>query len=229
MTKKILLPTDFSENANNAFTFALELCRKLHAQLILLHAYQAPSSTGMFISVESYMREDAQSDMLPFINKAAEVIHRQNVESIIVKMDPISAITSVAINKEVDMIVMGTQGANSLVDIFLGTNTVGVMSKTDIPLLAIPNEFSFRPIKEITLAVDQEAVSYAKILAPIFSISRAFDAHVRIYHQDVGVGDSGIDPSLDIYFESISRSYHYELDANNISQSINDLDRKSVV
>ena len=67
----------------------------------------------MFISVESYMKEDAQSDMLPYINKAAEVIHEQNIESMIVKMDPISAIISVAKSKEVDMIVMGTQGANS--------------------------------------------------------------------------------------------------------------------
>jgi nucleotide-binding universal stress UspA family protein len=37
--KKILFPTDFSECANNALPFALDLTKKNNAKLIIVHVY----------------------------------------------------------------------------------------------------------------------------------------------------------------------------------------------
>ena len=40
--KKILYPTDFSETAENAFIFALQIADHLGASVITLHAFDRP-------------------------------------------------------------------------------------------------------------------------------------------------------------------------------------------
>ncbi|MBK6537402.1 MAG: universal stress protein [Ignavibacteria bacterium] len=37
--KNILFPTDFSQNAENALNYAIEIARKVRGNLILFHAY----------------------------------------------------------------------------------------------------------------------------------------------------------------------------------------------
>ncbi|MBK7309938.1 MAG: universal stress protein [Sphingobacteriaceae bacterium] len=39
--KTILIPTDFSSNANNALNYAIELCKKDPAKLLIVNAYKA--------------------------------------------------------------------------------------------------------------------------------------------------------------------------------------------
>jgi len=51
LMKKILFPTDFSENSKNAFVFALHLAKSIHAEIITLHVYQYPQVNYMEIPV----------------------------------------------------------------------------------------------------------------------------------------------------------------------------------
>src|SRR5256885_651667 len=57
----ILIPTDYSDTAENALNYAVELAKSSSAKLILMHAYQIPVPTGdvpvMLVSPEEL--EDA--------------------------------------------------------------------------------------------------------------------------------------------------------------------------
>src|SRR5699024_197426 len=44
--KRILFPTDYSETANNAFKYALQLADKENAKLFVLHVYDPPVISG---------------------------------------------------------------------------------------------------------------------------------------------------------------------------------------
>lgn len=52
--KKILFPTDFSDNSNNAFVYALKLAEKLQAEVITLHVYQFPVLDSSYMTVPVY-------------------------------------------------------------------------------------------------------------------------------------------------------------------------------
>ena len=43
--KKILFPTDFSETANNAFVYVLEMAKTFKAEVLVLHVYNLPIVT----------------------------------------------------------------------------------------------------------------------------------------------------------------------------------------
>ncbi len=219
--KKILVPTDFSTNATNAVQYAVEIARLLSAEITLLHTYKVYSTTGMFISVESYLKKDTARQMLELYEMVEAQLGKENVDSKIVKGDTISVIANIANHQDFDLIIMGTQGASGLAEVFSGTNTNGVMKRSHKPVLAIPENFKFQPIREIVLAVDQQGISFSKILKPLVTIAHQADAKVRIFHKDSGEPEPGIDPSVEMFLETVEHSFHYELDTENLNESIN--------
>jgi nucleotide-binding universal stress UspA family protein len=219
--KKLLVPTDFSDNANNAIRYATELADLLEASITLVHTYRVYSTSGMFISVESYLKKDAAQHMLEPYEKIEKRLGKERVESKIIRGDTIPVISDMANKSDYDLIVMGTQGAGGLEEIFTGTTTNGVMKKSRKPVLAIPQGFQLSDINNIVLAIDQKGPAVSKVLSPLVKIAQKTDAHVRIFHKDLGGDDRGIDPSIEMYLESVEHSFHYDLDDDRLNESIN--------
>lgn len=219
---KLLVPTDFSENARNALAYVIDIANLFGAEITLLHTYRVYSTTGMFISVESYLKEDAAREMLQLVRYIERQLENgASIETRIIRGDAVPIITKLAEKEAFDLIIMGTQGASGLKEIFLGSVTNGVSQQTQTPLLAIPSNFSHRPIEKIVWAIDEQGVSYAKVVAPLIKLAKKMDARLAVYHKDTGLADHGIDPTVEIFLEGIDYSFHYELDTDNINESIN--------
>jgi len=220
--KKLLVPTDFSENALNALPYVIDIANLFGAEITLLHTYRIYSSTGSFKSVESYLQENISTEMLELIRLIERKLENgASIQTRIARGEAVPVITRFAEKGAFDLIIMGTQGASGLKEIFMGSVTYGVTRNTTIPLLAIPVNFSYRPIQKIVLAIDEYGISYAKIITPLIHLSRKTHAQVAIYHKDTGVKDHGIDPSVEIFMEGVDYSLHYELDSDNVNDSIN--------
>ena len=145
--KKILFPTDFSENANNALRVAVSVAKSHDAQLHLLHVI-IPQYVSMIGEIPFGTTYDAWTD-LEKINKQnleslAKSIRRKHRISVSIQTqigyvaDTIEKITS---QQEIDLIVMGTHGTSPIKDFFLGSNTYQTIKNSVCPVLTIPNEF----------------------------------------------------------------------------------------
>jgi nucleotide-binding universal stress UspA family protein len=219
--KKILVPTDFSDNAFNALQYAARVANLFGSEITLLHTYRVHSSTGMLISVEPLTMEQAEKEMHatalkiePFLEKGTRL------ETKIVRGDAISIISDVADISNYDIIIMGTQGATGLKEILIGSVTNGVIKTTRTPVLAVPSEYEYRPPKCIIFAVDEEGVPSPKVSEPLVVLAGKFGAGIRVYHKDTGESDPGIDPKIDVYLEGVEHSFHYELDSEILTKSI---------
>ena len=222
LMKNILIPTDFSKNAESALLYAVEIANKFGSKITLLNTFKVYSSAGMFLSVESYMEKDAAKQMLAAIQRVeSRLKNGATIESKIVKGDAVPAITELASKENFSLIIMGTQGASGLKEIFTGSITNGVMKQTNTPVMAIPSGYQYEPIKAIVFAVDEAGISHPGVTAVLVKLARAFEAKVHVFHQDLGSKDEGIDPTVDIFLDSIGHSFHYELDEQNINESIN--------
>lgn len=221
--KKILVPTDFSPNANNALKYAIRIANQFGSTITLLHTFKVYSSAGMFISVESYMEEDAAVQMKELVTSMkAQLASSAELHGKVLRGDAIPSISKMADQLDYDLIVMGTQGATGLKEIFIGSVTNGVIKNTATPVLAIPSEFGYQDIKRVVFAVDEGGISRRSVVVALLDIATGFDAKVLIYHKDIGDGDAGIDPSIHHHLQSIEHSFHYELDIDDISSSIHD-------
>lgn len=180
--KNILVPTDFSANAANALRYAIELAKIFDSRLTLLHTYTFSSRSDMFVSMEKIMQKDAEKEMLDFCRAIpAEV----SWESKVKKGDTVRSIATFADQISADLIVMGTQGASGLEKVFIGSITGGVMRHTNIPLLAIPEDYSYRPIKKIVLALASLHIAEPEtVIAPLKMLAEKLSTTVLVYHHD---------------------------------------------
>ena len=221
--KKILLPTDFSPNAKGALEYAVGLANVLgNIELTLLHAYEVHSNAGMFGPVSGFMKKDAVNQALKAIKLVEPRLRNgATIGSQILRGNTVDLITGFARRNHYDLILMGTQGASGLQEIFFGSITNAVLKQSDVPVLAVPLGYRYTSIEKIVLAIDEEGLEGNEMIQPLASISKAFGAPISVFHQSAEFERDGIDPSIDAVLSGLEHSFHYELDRGNVSESIN--------
>ncbi|HMR18587.1 MAG TPA: universal stress protein [Sphingobacterium sp.] len=189
----ILIPTDFSENADKAFLCALKIANQYNANLYVVHSHQSPvlsfSHAGQPQVLEDVYNEISLSKFdffkkrTPELHKLAEEHHLGHDKIIFLFEEGtvLDAVIRVIKREQIDLVVMGTLGASGFQKQFLGTNTVSVIRNTRIPILCIPAEAELLDIKKIAFTTvfrekDKEALS------EIVDFANSFGAQVYCTH-----------------------------------------------
>jgi nucleotide-binding universal stress UspA family protein len=157
--KKILLPTDFSDAATNAFVHALEFAKIVKAELILLHTFEIPVYDSQFFP-ENYASIYNSIELAKFemfkdeIPKLRTIAIERNLEDIIIKHrlmdgDLMYNLKNAVKEDQIDFVIIGTTGVSDWTKFFLGSNTSSVISGVDVPVLCVPIDATFKKIKTI--------------------------------------------------------------------------------
>ncbi|MDY0089568.1 MAG: universal stress protein [Flavobacteriaceae bacterium] len=191
--KKILFPTDFSDAANNAFVFALNVAQKNNAVIYVLHIYKSPIINSRIpAEIISDYNLDAELKSFEDFKEKSKAMHQfadengfSDVElKLVLKEGYFSPNIKgfVAEEKDIDLIVMGTNGASSYLEkTFFGSNTVHTIESLDIPVLSVPAKAKISEPKSIVFATlfkekDKEA------LERILKINEKFGAEIHCLH-----------------------------------------------
>ena len=195
--KKILLPTDFSENSWNAIKYALQLFKDQECNFVLLNTY-----TPIIYQVEFMQSSSAQLGIIDTMKKVSqngldELQEKINSEFNNPKhtFSQISAFNSLTYeiddlysNNIMDIIIMGTQGASGVAGVLFGSNTIHVIKNSKCPVMAIPSDFSFETPHEILFPTDYEIEYQEAHLKPIIEIAQKHISRVNILHVFIGNG-----------------------------------------
>ena len=183
--KTILVPTDFSERADNALNYAIELAKKEHAKIVLLHVYHLePSVSYIDVPVpddEIKLAEERWLDKLKSLQVKIE--HAGGVASErVARLDlAVDGIVKEAEERDVDLIVMGTHGATGLKELLMGSNTSRVIDRAHCPVIAVPEAVLFHPVKKITYASNYSDIDIETIQR-LLEIAAPFNAQINILH-----------------------------------------------
>lgn len=165
--KKILVPTDFSANAQQAIDFAATLARKTSGEIYLLHVVEGSDEyTGVSTSGEwnSYIAgETVEIPTMIGVLKMTAVkmndIKNQPVLDGITVYDnievgsPGSHINAAAEKYKADIIIMGTHGISGLADRMIGSNAEKVVQTANRPVITIREKSNAEP-RKIVFATD---------------------------------------------------------------------------
>jgi nucleotide-binding universal stress UspA family protein len=153
--KKILVAVDGSESASRAANVALELADKLKAELIILHAVNAPSSyRGSGLPSLGSMAPPAESQAVidAYYSNAKEVAMRimsgtisdakkrgVNVKTVIPEgvTSVVETIINHASKENADLIVVGTRGLGGFRKLLIGSVSSGVVTHAACPVLIV--------------------------------------------------------------------------------------------
>lgn len=197
--KKILLPTDFTATSENALIYALEMAKLFKAKLVLLHTFEIPivdnqamplNYAVIYESIELSNFEQFKQ-LMPRYHKIAEERNLGAIEMqhIVMDGDLLVSIKKVIEQENIDLVVMGTKGANTWVDAFLGTNTGAVLSSVSVPVLSVPQGAKFQKIQTIAFTTrfrkkDIEALVKVLVFAKKMQ-AKVKCLYVKTAHSDV--------------------------------------------
>lgn len=171
--KKILVPTDFSSNAEKALNYAVQIAKKMNAELLLIHSVRS----------DNYEQDvkDAEAQ-LEMIGKTITDSEGVKINTKVYFGPTENSILVATSENNVDMVIMGTLGNTALSEKVFGSVTAGIIGKITVPLLAIPLLSDWKTPKKILLAIN-EFKEKDKEIQPVIELARLFNAciHVTIF------------------------------------------------
>ena len=103
------------------------------------------------------------------------------VSTILGRTPLIYNILDIAKQNQVDLIVMGTQGASGFKKTILGTIAARIVKSVDIPVLLVPKKFKWKEPEQIVFAVDCRKTE-KQVLSLIFSMVKLYSAKLTVMH-----------------------------------------------
>lgn len=184
--KRILVPTDFSPTAKKAFQFALDIAKKANGSVILYHNYLPVESP--FIDTEEIRKQyNAQTETnlkrrLQRLKKKVAAIYKDVPVSTVLGPPPlIYSILDFAEQNQINLIVMGTQGASGLKKTIIGTIAARIVKNANIPVILVPEKFEWKEPEQIVFAADCQKTD-RQVLSRIFSMAKLYNAKLTVMH-----------------------------------------------
>jgi nucleotide-binding universal stress UspA family protein len=193
----IIVPSDFSKNSTIALRYAIQLCKITKLDLIVFHASHISAYALSAASTEEQMtlllQEDETSKMEKLqdqVNKAYKYLNLAKIPAgtrLLVQYSPmvVERTLELATEQKASMIIMGTHGATGINKFFFGSNTSVMISKSDIPVLAIPENYKWNAPKDILFASDLE--NMGKELKQLLPLAVSIKANIRVLYLDYGI------------------------------------------
>ncbi|MBY0477705.1 MAG: universal stress protein [Chitinophagaceae bacterium] len=181
--KKILVPTDFSPNANKALDFAVQIAKQAKAEIILIHAFDLIDT--VFKDHQNVYKEHNQNIIektnanLSLLKKNIEGTGNLSVSIKLYKGKVTDTILQASEEHHADLIIMGTLGVSRLKEKIFGSKTAGIIGKINVPVMAVPL-LSEWGIPEKILLVVNDFEEQPDIINPVFELAAMFNAIVHI-------------------------------------------------
>lgn len=189
--KNIMLPTDFSKNALNAITYALDMFREEKVSFTLLHAYKVNDyyeGSKLTVDPGDQKLEKARREIETKLKQLEKEIKVNAGKDHSIKISAYNLLLVDAIQRELrkkkyHLIVIGTQGHTGNSEVIYGSNTINIMEEMEkCPVLAVPAHISFKPPREIVLANSFKVELTPKDLDFLTGLAIKFKSAIRILH-----------------------------------------------
>ena len=164
-TKKILLPVDFSDYSRKAVDFAIDLAKKVDAEITVFHTFYDPMINSLpFPDTFLYnmdteelvveLQEKAEKGMEELKKYVEEKNSKLGDKKLTINYEMTKGIAEeeiVRFSKEYNplLIIMGTRGKDRKSMDLIGSVTAEVIDMSKYPVLVIPEDFNYQGLENI--------------------------------------------------------------------------------
>ncbi|WP_100610174.1 universal stress protein [Confluentibacter lentus] len=167
--KKILVPTDFSTQAENALRVAAQLAKKHRCGIHLLHLIELPLQ-----KVDPIIANNDLPEAIFFMKLASKhfetLLKKEYLKGITIYQhvefnDIFKGVFHICEKNQIDLIIMGSKGSSGLSEMLIGSNTEKVVRTSEVPVLVIKKEHETFKIDNFVFASDfndESKIPYTK-------------------------------------------------------------------
>ncbi|MEO1032792.1 MAG: universal stress protein [Bacteroidota bacterium] len=176
--KTILVPVGSSKNAQSHLQYAVDFAKAFGAKLYVIQIYNVYTKAGTMIKVDHILERESMA----FLESHVASINTKGVEVITktFKGKLVDTIEKVCEALNVDLIILEPR-TNSIKDeVYLGRTSGKIIKRTQIPALIVPEDYVYKPIVKMLLAVKSAIIRKEGVLKPLQSIKDQFKAVLNI-------------------------------------------------
>lgn len=185
--QKIIVPTDFSETADNALQFAIDLAKKLSAKVHVVHIHSPalhgpPTPKLVDEGGIEYKQSLLKAIKSPPIGQE-EITEDQEyiAETTLIKGFVAEEIQKISQDPKTDLLVMGTTGQGGLMEKLFGSISLEVARKAICPVILVPDKARFNGFKNIVYASNYHPAEET-VLPKVFNFARPFKPVLHFAH-----------------------------------------------
>jgi nucleotide-binding universal stress UspA family protein len=155
--RTFIVPTDFSQNAQHASAYAVQLARQLHTRVVLMHVFEEPVSVSEY-EISNIRFDNMKDHILKRLEDVKEDLENRfgkevPIEVAVFNNDLIGNIKKLYEDPDARLVVIGLTGAG-MANFFLGSNTLKIVNNIERAVLTVPPYANFKPVKKIVFATD---------------------------------------------------------------------------
>lgn len=186
--KRILVPTDFSENARTAYEYAIDLAEKHKASIDVIHIYTPVDDGIPMIAPDRVSSIELKTQLTDFVTHSIEddddegyISMRRVKVNAELKFGGVSDTIIDLSKKDYDLVVMGSVGTGSFAEIVFGSVTTKVAQDAYCPVLVVPKNSRFEGVKNLLYACDFKHKSF-KHPAIIAEVATLFKSKIDLVY-----------------------------------------------
>lgn len=155
--KRILVPSDFSKPAREAFKMAVDIAAKSNATITVLHViYVTALYDSNFIGEPAVIGEQFFKDMENDAKKAFEEMNQKEGKGVKAQLEIavgglFETIKRFVDQQKIELVVMGTTGSSGFAEVLIGSNTEKTVRFSEVPVLVVRQAVPVRTMKNILL------------------------------------------------------------------------------
>lgn len=163
--KKVLIPTDFSDTSYKALEYAVQLFINEECTFYILNTYTPVAlytttiydqHTALNVDLGELYKNTSENNLQKIIKRIANAYPNK-----LHSFKPIASynVLTNEVNdlvKELDIscVIMGTNGASGLSEVFIGSQTMHVIRNAQVPVIGVPEAYTHTSVKDILFATD---------------------------------------------------------------------------
>ena len=224
--KTILVPTDFSKCAANAYRYALEMAVRTGAEVLALHVVFPNEGVENNVYSAFWIDEYFKQRERDLRNWARRLARKEEFKTIPVRSEcvigfPAASVGSTVEKEGADIVIMGTTGATGLRGVFLGSVASSVIARTKVPVLVVPQKATYKEKVKAVFATDFRLKVSEETLAVLRGLPQLKKGILHVVHviDKPGDPDKSHESTISQKLGDIKHDFHY-LHDRDIPQAI---------
>ena len=177
--KNLLVPVGSKENALNTLKYAIQFAREFDARIYLIHVFSSPKISGAFINVDNIIERDSKQVLKDHLDKV-DPMGVQIITSTLKGHSESDTLKQLIKLLEIDMIIASTKNDGADESVFIGKTTGNLIKDSEVPVLIIPDQTSFKPVKKILMTLKSGSIKSLNTLNVLVSIQKHFGSTINL-------------------------------------------------
>ena len=176
--KTILVPISSFENGLKTLQYAIDFAEHISAKIYVLKVYEANVVTGSIKTVGALLEETSKNELKELIKN----VDKKNVEIVATTMKG-SLVDSIHLffaNIDIDFIISTSNRIAKDETVYIGNITGSIIKNIDCPILVVPENYNFKKINKVLMAIKSGVIKRKDVLKPLSTILDLFHAKLSL-------------------------------------------------